>query len=240
MYEPVSDGARDPRATPGTARNAVGAAAVATPGTLAGWTHMLATARHAPAARGARGPRSASPSGRLHGDELSLRMYRRAWRRISRATPGSRRCSCPAEPRSRPARTLVQADYAATLRRIADDGPATLYRRRARTARRRPHRQRNGGTLIARRSCVLPAARARADPTAAIAAAASSARRRRPRAASTSRRCSTSSKGSTSARWASARPTAIHLLAEIAEDRASRTAPSRPRTRPSSMCRSRA
>ena len=86
MYEPVSDGAASARDTRDR-RNAVGASAVAVPGTLAGWTHMLAKhgtrplhtvmrARHSPRRRTASPPRPICPN------------VSAAWRRISRATPG--------------------------------------------------------------------------------------------------------------------------------------------------------
>ena len=86
-----------------------------------------------------RGARARDPPrrARLHGHALSARVHRRL-RRGSRARSGSRR-AVPARrtPRSRPARALVQADYAATLRRIADDGPAALHGGALGTARRR-------------------------------------------------------------------------------------------------------
>ena len=125
----------------------------------------------------------------------------------------SRRCSCPAAPRSRPARRSCSA----TMPRHCGASPTTA-RRRCMAARSDSASPTTSARTAARcRLPILPpTSRSSASRSAApIAAAASSARRRRPRAASTSRRCSTSSKASTSAPWASARPTAIHLLAEV-------------------------
>ena len=75
MYEPVSDGAASARDTRDR-RNAVGASAVAVPGSLAGWTHMLAEIRNAAAARGHAAGHSPR-RGRVRSHILSLRMHRR-------------------------------------------------------------------------------------------------------------------------------------------------------------------
>ena len=204
MYEPVSDGAASARDTRDR-RNAVGASAVAVPGKLAGWTHMLAKHGTRPLHAVMR------PAIRLAADGFTATSY------LSECIGGmaadiARDTGLTTlflhDGKKIPAGThVLQADYAATLRRIADDGPDILYRGDLGNASRTICKQ--WRHAIRRRSSGLRAGRTRRRFRRTIAAAASSARRRRHRAASTSRRCSTFSKVSTSPRWASARPTAF-------------------------------
>ena len=124
MFEPADDGLASARTTVGR-RNEVGAASIATPGNLAGWCAMLA--RHgtrslgtvlAPAIRLAEGGFAATPylvdcvtdcAPKLALDAGLARLFLAGGKPIA---VGAR---------------VVQADYARTLRRLADDGPALLY-----------------------------------------------------------------------------------------------------------------
>ena len=127
------------------------------------------------------------------------------WQRISRAIRVSPRCSCRAEPRSRPARRLFNP----TMPRRCG-ASRTTGRRRCMAARSGSASPTTSARTGARCRCTIlpPTSRSSARRSAAPTAAAPSSARRHPRrAASTSPRCSTSSKGSTSAPWASARPT---------------------------------
>jgi gamma-glutamyltranspeptidase/glutathione hydrolase len=124
IYEPVSDGLASARDTKDR-RNAVGAAAVATPGSLAGWTLMLqrygTRPLHrvlAPAIRLAEGGFAAT--GYLHECTRSLATD------LAR-DPGLAALFLPGGAAIASGATLVQSDYATTLRRIADDGPAALH-----------------------------------------------------------------------------------------------------------------
>ena len=142
MYEPMSDGAASARDTRDR-RNAVGASAVAVPGNLAGWTHLLAQ-------YGTR-PRDAvmRPAIRLAEDGFAATSYLSACigvmaKDLARDTGlarlflddgiGSRR------------HPLVQTEYAATLRRIAEEGPDLLYHG-ALGAAVVDHLQANGGSV---------------------------------------------------------------------------------------------
>lgn len=124
MYETTSDGLASARSTVGQ-RNEIGAASVATPGNLAGWLHMLD--RH--------GTRSLA--------EVLSAAIRFAEQGFS-ATPYLVDCVTDCAPKlARDAglsklllpggkpiaagRRIVQADYARTLRRLADEGPGLLY-----------------------------------------------------------------------------------------------------------------
>jgi gamma-glutamyltranspeptidase / glutathione hydrolase len=143
MYVPLSDGAASARDTKDR-RNAVGASAVAVPGSLAGWTHMLAKygtrPLHAvmrPAIRLAADGFTATSylseciggmAADLSGDAGLTKLFLRDGKKIPAGTH------------------VVQADYAATLRRIADEGPDVLYRRSlGKTIA--DYLQANGGTL---------------------------------------------------------------------------------------------
>src|SRR4051812_26586487 len=143
MYVPVSDGAASARDTQGR-RNVVRASAVAVPGSLAGWTYMLATygtqPLHAvmrPAIRLAMDGFTATSylseciggmAAELADDAGLTKLFLRDGKKIPAGTH------------------VVQTDYAATLRRIADEGPDVLYRGSlGRTVA--DHLQANGGTL---------------------------------------------------------------------------------------------
>ena len=143
MYEPMSDGAASARDTRNR-RNAIGASAVAVPGSLAGWTHMLARygtqPLHAvmrPAIRLAEGGFTVTSylseciggmAGDLAGDAGLARLFLRDGKKIP---AGSH---------------LVQAEYAATLRRLSDEGPDLLYRGSL-GAIVADHLQENGGAV---------------------------------------------------------------------------------------------
>ena len=125
MYAPVSDVAASARDTEGR-RNATGALAVAVPGSLAGWAHMLTQygtrPLHAvirPAIRLAEDGFTVTSylseciggmAADLAGDDGLAKLFLRDGKRIPAGS------------------LLVQADYAATLRRLADEGPDLLYR----------------------------------------------------------------------------------------------------------------
>jgi len=125
MYQPVSDGAASARDTRDR-RNAVGASSVAVPGSLAGWTCMLARYGTMPlhvvmrpairlAADGFKATSYLSEcigglAADLAGDAGLAKLFLRDGQKIP---PGTH---------------LVQPDYAATLRRLADEGPDLLYR----------------------------------------------------------------------------------------------------------------
>jgi gamma-glutamyltranspeptidase / glutathione hydrolase len=124
MYQPTSDGLASARDTVGR-KNVVGAAAVATPGSLAGWTHMLQR-------YGTRTlPQVLAPAIRLAADGFAATNYLHECTRgtaADLATDSSLAALfLPGGNAIAPGATLVQADYAATLRRIADEGPAILY-----------------------------------------------------------------------------------------------------------------
>jgi gamma-glutamyltranspeptidase/glutathione hydrolase len=143
MYVPVSDGAASARDTQGR-RNAVRASAVAVPGSLAGWTYMLATygtrPLHAvmrPAIRLATDGFTATSylseciggmAAELADDAGLTKLFLRDGKKIPVGTH------------------VVQTDYAATLRRIADEGPDVLHRGSlGRTVA--DYLQANGGTV---------------------------------------------------------------------------------------------
>jgi len=143
MYEPVSDGAASARDTRDR-RNAIGASAVAVPGSLAGWTHMLARygtqPLHVvmrPAIRLAEGGFTVTSylseciggmAADLAGDAGLARLFLRDGKKIP---AGSH---------------LVQAEYASTLRRLSDEGPDLLYRGSL-GALVADHLQENGGAV---------------------------------------------------------------------------------------------
>ena len=124
MYEPMSDGAASARDTRDR-RNAVGASAVAVPGNLAGWTHLLAQYGTRPR------PAVMRPAIRLAEDGFAATSYL------------SECIGVMAKDLARDAglshlflrdgigvaagAPLVQTEYAATLRRIAEGGPDILY-----------------------------------------------------------------------------------------------------------------
>jgi len=143
MYVPVSDGAASARDTCDR-RNAIGGSAVAVPGNLAGWAHMLARYGTQPL------PAVLQPAIRLAQDGFAVTPY------LSECTGGMAadlardsglaRLFLPGGKKIAAGSRLVQADYAATLRRIADDGPDLLYRG-ALGAIVAEHLQTNGGTV---------------------------------------------------------------------------------------------
>lgn len=124
MYEPTADGLASARDTAGN-KNRIGAGAIATPGNLAGWTHMLE--RHgtrvladviAPAIRLAAGGFRATPylvdcvsdcAKDLARDEGLARLF----------LPGGKPIAVGTH--------VVQADYARTLQQLAGEGPQLLY-----------------------------------------------------------------------------------------------------------------
>lgn len=125
MYEPVSDGAASARDTRDR-RNAVGASSVAVPGSLAGWTYMLGRYGTMPLHAVMR------PAIRLAAEGFTATSY------LSECIGGMAADLVGdaglaklflLDGQKIPAGThLVQADYAATLRRLADEGPGLLYR----------------------------------------------------------------------------------------------------------------
>ena len=125
MYVPVSDGAASARDTRDR-RNAIGASAVAVPGSLAGWTHMLARYGTQPLHVVLR------PAIRLAEDGFTVTPY------LSECTGGMSpdlardaglaRLFLSGGEKIAAGSRMVQADYAATLRRLADDGPDLFYR----------------------------------------------------------------------------------------------------------------
>ena len=124
MYEPLSDGLPNARDTAGR-KNAVGATAVATPGSLAGWMHMLQR-------YGTRSlPDVLAPAIGLAEGGFTVTHYLSDCVRDSRTDLGGdaglAQLFLPrGEPIAAGAR-LVQSDYARTLRRLASDGPGLLY-----------------------------------------------------------------------------------------------------------------
>jgi gamma-glutamyltranspeptidase/glutathione hydrolase len=125
MYVPLSDGAASARDTKDR-RNAVGASAVAVPGSLAGWTHMLAKYGTRPLHVVMR------PAIRLAADGFTATSYLSeciGGMAVDLAGDAGLTKLFLRDGRKIPAGThVVQADYAATLRRIADEGPDLLYR----------------------------------------------------------------------------------------------------------------
>ena len=124
MYEPTHDGfasARDTR----DRKNAVGAAAVATPGTLAGWLHMLERYGTRPLHQ------VLAPAIRLAESGFVATNYLHECTRNMAADlardPGLAALFLPGGAAIAAGATLVQHDYAMTLRRIADDGPAAFH-----------------------------------------------------------------------------------------------------------------
>jgi gamma-glutamyltranspeptidase/glutathione hydrolase len=123
-YRPVSDAWPDYMETVGR-ENRVGLRAVGVPGTLAAWCEMLARfgtldlpTAIAPAVRHAE--RGSRVSGYL------AECLAEAARDLARF-PASARVFLPGGAPLRRGDLLVQADYGATLRAIAAEGPATLY-----------------------------------------------------------------------------------------------------------------
>ena len=169
MYEPVSDGVASARDTRDR-KNAVGAAAVAVPGALAGWCrcsqrygtrplHAGARARDPPRRATASSPRPISPNASA---ALAADLAR---------DPGLAALFLPggAAIAGRRARSFKR-DYAATCAASRTTGrPRSMAARSA--TRRRSHRQRNGGTLIAS-TISRPTSRSSASRCAAAIAAA--------------------------------------------------------------------
>ena len=206
MYRDAVRRGRTRRATRATARTSSGRKAIAVPGALAGWCEALARFGTLPLAD------VIAPAIRLAErgfivTPLSRRLRRRLRRgSCARCRPRARLFLPGRQRRSPPGARLVQADYARKPAADRRDGRCALYDGplgAALTSHHGAHRRadRRGGS---RR---LQADRARAGARALSRTSRSSARRRRPRPACISCRCSTSSRATTSARWASARPT---------------------------------
>jgi gamma-glutamyltranspeptidase/glutathione hydrolase len=124
MYEPTADGLATARSTRGR-RNEVGAAAVATPGNLRGWTHLVT--RHgrkslaavmAPAIRLASGGFTVTPYLTACVSDCAADLIR---------DPGLAALFMPDGRPIAAGRTLVQADYARTLTALAETGPGLLH-----------------------------------------------------------------------------------------------------------------
>ena len=128
---------------------------------------------------------------------------------LARALPARRRA------RSRPARRSCRRDYAATLRRIADDGPAAALWRRARRSASPITSARTGARCRCEDLAALRADRARADPRQL-----SRPHHRRPAAARIGRRSHRADAQHPRrlrhrARMGFGTPDTIHLLAEV-------------------------
>jgi gamma-glutamyltranspeptidase / glutathione hydrolase len=124
MFEPTADGLASARSTKGRL-NEIGAASIATPGNLAGWAHMLA--QH--------GTRSladvTAPAIRLAANGFLATPYlvdcvRDCAANLARDA-GLARLFLPGGKPIAAGDRIVQADYARTLQRLADEGPALLY-----------------------------------------------------------------------------------------------------------------
>ena len=124
MYETTSDGLASARSTVGQ-RNEISAASVATPGNLAGWLHMLhrygtrslAEVLFA-AIRLAEGGFNATPYLVDCITDCAPRLAR---------DEGLRDLLLPGGKPLAAGRRIRQADYARTLKRLADEGPELLY-----------------------------------------------------------------------------------------------------------------
>jgi gamma-glutamyltranspeptidase/glutathione hydrolase len=124
MYETTSDGLASARGTVGQ-KNEIGAASIATPGNLAGWLHILERHGTRPlpdvlsaAIRFAEGGFAATPYLVDCVTDCAPKLVRDAGL-SALFLPGGR----PVPAGSR----VVQADYARTLKRLADEGPGLLY-----------------------------------------------------------------------------------------------------------------
>ena len=146
MFEPLSDGAASARDAKGR-RNAVGASSVATPGALAGWLHMLERYGTRPL------PVVLAPAIRLAAGGFTVTPYLSECVSNLAADlaqdPGLARLFLADGRPIAAGRTLVQPDYAATLRRLADDGAALLYRGTL-GATVAAHLEAHGGTVSTR------------------------------------------------------------------------------------------
>jgi gamma-glutamyltranspeptidase/glutathione hydrolase len=124
MYEPTGDGLASARDTVGR-RNAVGAAAVAVPGSLAGWTHMLARYGTRPLHE------VLAPAVRLATEGFTVTPYlsdcTASLAADLSADPSLSAMLLPGGKPIAAGARLVRPDYAQTLRRLADDGPDLLY-----------------------------------------------------------------------------------------------------------------
>lgn len=124
MYEPTADGLASARDTVGD-RNRIGASSIATPGNLAGWAHMLdrygtrpLAEVIAPAIRLAEGGFRATPYLVDCVRDCAMDLARDGGL-AGLFLPGGRPVGVGGG--------IVQADYARTLRRLADEGPGLLY-----------------------------------------------------------------------------------------------------------------
>jgi gamma-glutamyltranspeptidase/glutathione hydrolase len=124
MFEPIGTTIATARETAGR-RNALGVAAIAVPGALAGWAHTLARYGTKPLAR------VVTPAIRLAADGFTVTPYLAdCVRDCADDLARDRGLADLFLPGGRPLATgdrLVQTDYAASLRLIADQGPGTLY-----------------------------------------------------------------------------------------------------------------
>jgi gamma-glutamyltranspeptidase / glutathione hydrolase len=124
MYAPLASGLPSARETEGR-RNSIGALAVAVPGALAAWCHMLA--RHGTRAL----PEVMAPAIRLAENGFTVTPYladcvRDCTGDLARDA-GLAALFLPGGGPIDAGLTLVQTDYARTLRQIATEGPETLY-----------------------------------------------------------------------------------------------------------------
>lgn len=124
MYETSGDGLASARGTVGQ-RNEIGATSVATPGNLAGWLHMLER-------YGTRSLADVLPAAiRFAGDGFTATSYLSGC--VTDCAPKLARDSGLSSLLLRGGKPIavgsrvVQADYARTLTRLADDGPGLLY-----------------------------------------------------------------------------------------------------------------
>jgi gamma-glutamyltranspeptidase/glutathione hydrolase len=127
MYEPVADGVASARETRDQ-KNAVGAAAVAVPGALAGWAHMLAEYGTRPLGTVMR------PAIRVAAEGFAATPYLHdcvgsVARELSEVA-GLSKLLLPGGQPIAVGQAVVRTDYATTLRHIAEEGPDALYRGR--------------------------------------------------------------------------------------------------------------
>ena len=124
MFEPLGDGLASARSAVGR-KNEKGAASIATPGNLAGWMRLLA--RHGTRAL----PDVLAPAIRLAGGGFVATPYLvdcvKDCADDLRRDQGLKQLFFPTGEPIKAGDRVVQADYAATLRRLADEGPALLY-----------------------------------------------------------------------------------------------------------------
>ena len=124
MYGPLASNAANASVTTGR-RNAVGAAAIAVPGALAGWCHALSNYGKLTL------PEVIVPAIRLARDGFVVTPYMsnciRDCAADLRSDPGLSALFLPGGKPLQPGARLVQSDYVRTLQLISDEGPAALY-----------------------------------------------------------------------------------------------------------------